>query len=50
MGMREFDKIIGYESIRKELERPADALKNPAYYARLGVSAPRETELLNDVL
>lgn len=29
MGMREFDKIIGYESIRKEMERTADALKNP---------------------
>ncbi len=39
--MNPFDKIIGYESIRKELERTADALKNAAYYARLGVSAPR---------
>ncbi len=39
--MNPFDKIIGYESIRKELERTADALKNVEYYARLGVSAPR---------
>ena len=39
--MNPFDKIIGYEAIRKELERTADALKNAAYYARLGVSAPR---------
>ena len=38
--MNPFDKIIGYESIRKELERTADALKNPEYYSRIGVSAP----------
>ena len=36
-----FDKIIGYESIRKELERTADALKNTEKYARLGTSAPK---------
>ncbi|MBP5245900.1 MAG: AAA family ATPase [Clostridia bacterium] len=36
-----FDKIIGYKSIRKELERTADALKNTEKYARLGTSAPK---------
>ena len=39
--MNPFDRIIGYESIRKELERTADALKNTEIYSRLGVSAPR---------
>ncbi len=39
--MNPFDKIIGYEAIRKELERTADALKNAEYYSRLGASAPR---------
>ena len=29
--MSAFDRIIGYEVIRKELERTADALKNPTY-------------------
>ena len=36
-----FEKIIGYEPIRKELERTADALKNTEKYARLGTSAPK---------
>lgn len=39
--MNPFDKIIGYEEIRKELERTADALKNTEFYSRLGASAPR---------
>ena len=39
--MNPFDKIIGYEAIRRELERTADALKDAENYTRLGVSAPR---------
>ena len=39
--MSPFDRIIGYQSIRKELERTADALKNTEKYSRLGASAPR---------
>ena len=39
--MDPFDKIIGYETIRRELERTADALKNRAYYERLGTTPPR---------
>ncbi len=39
--MSAFDRIIGYEVIRKELERTADALKNTAAYAALGVAAPK---------
>ncbi len=38
--MSAFDRIIGYEVIRKELERTADALKNTAIYESLGVSTP----------
>ena len=36
-----FEKIIGYDAIRKELERTADALRDPTPYARLGACAPR---------
>lgn len=39
--MSPFDRIIGYQSIRKELERTADALRNTEKYSRLGASAPR---------
>ncbi len=39
--MNPFEKIIGYESVRKELEKTADALKNPQIYAKLGTCAPR---------
>ena len=39
--MREFDKIIGYTSIKKELEQITDTLKNGDVYQKLGVSAPR---------
>ena len=46
--MNLFDNIIGYETIRKELERTADALKNVEYYARLGASAPRGLLLYGD--
>lgn len=41
MDMKEFDKIIGYSSVKKELEQIADTLKNSEIYARLGVTAPK---------
>ena len=39
--MSEFDKIIGYESIKEELKRYCDTMKNPETYRNLGVRAPR---------
>lgn len=39
--MNAFDKIIGYSSIKKELQQISDTLKNRDAYDRLGVSAPR---------
>ncbi len=39
--MNEFDKVIGYESIKKELMQIADVLKNGDEYKKLGVTAPR---------
>ena len=41
MSMKEFDKIIGYASVKKELEQIADVLKNGDVYEKLGVSAPK---------
>ena len=38
--MSEFDKIIGYKSIKKELERFCDVLKNYDRYSALGVKLP----------
>ena len=35
--MKEFDKIIGYESVKKELKRICDILVNPEKYERFGV-------------
>ena len=39
--MSAFDKIIGYSSVKKELEQISDTLKNREAYDRLGVCAPR---------
>ena len=39
--MKAFDKIIGYSSIKQELMQISDTLKNPQFYDKLGVSAPR---------
>ena len=39
--MSEFDKIIGYESEKEELERLCDTLKNRAKYAKLGMNMPQ---------
>ena len=39
--MSEFDKIIGYSAVKRELKQIADTLKNREVYAKLGVSSPR---------
>lgn len=39
--MSAFDKVIGYESIKRELVQIADTLKNREVYEALGVSPPR---------
>ena len=39
--MSAFDRIIGYESEKRQLKQIADALKNREAYERLGVSMPR---------
>ena len=36
-----FEKIIGYESVKKELERICDIMVNANKYKKLGVSTPR---------
>ena len=36
-----FDRIIGYEEIKAELEEIADVLKETERYARLGVRPPK---------
>lgn len=38
--MKEFEAVIGYESIKKELERICDIIKYPEKYTRLGVKSP----------
>ena len=39
--MKDFEKIIGYESVKKELRQISDVLKNKEYYEKLGARAPR---------
>lgn len=41
VAMNAFDKIIGYEHIKKELQQISDTLKNREAYEKLGVHAPR---------
>ncbi|MDD3999273.1 MAG: ATP-binding protein [Bacilli bacterium] len=38
--MKEFDKVIGYKSIKIELERICDWMINPEKYKKLGVNLP----------
>ena len=38
---KEFEPIIGYKSIKKELIRICDIMRNPEVYSSLGVSLPR---------
>ncbi len=46
--MKEFERIIGYENIKTELERTCDIMKHKDKYARLGVSIPRGLLLSGD--
>lgn len=39
--MGAFDKVIGYKSVKRKLERTADVLANTEAYEALGVRAPR---------
>ena len=39
--MKEFEKVIGYESVKQELMQICDALKNTDKYKHLGASAPK---------
>ncbi len=39
--LKEFDKIIGYSTEKKELEMIADILKNTDEYLKLGITTPR---------
>lgn len=39
--MKEFEKIIGYDAVKKELIRISDALSGNEAYNKLGVTAPR---------
>ena len=39
--MRELDRVIGYESIKTELYRFIDIIKNPEKYKKLGAKMPR---------
>lgn len=39
--MKQFDQIIGYEDIKRELYRICDTMKNPEKYKKLGVTTPR---------
>lgn len=39
--MKEFDKVIGYQSIKTELERICDIMRNYDKYKQLGVTTPR---------
>lgn len=46
--MSEFEKIIGYESIKKELMQISDLVKNPEVYEALGAKIPRGVLLYGD--
>lgn len=46
--MSEFDQIIGYESIKEELKRYCDTMKNPEKYRSLGLKVPRGVLLYGD--
>lgn len=46
--MRELDRVIGYESIKQELYRIIDIIRNPVKYRKLGVSVPKGILLSGD--
>ena len=39
--MKEFDKVIGYDAIKKELEIICDTMRNTEKYEKLGVNIPK---------
>lgn len=46
--MKEFEKIIGYEAIKKDFAQISDVLANKEAYEKLGVSSPRGLLLHGD--
>ena len=46
--MNEFDKIIGYDGLKKELMQISDALKSGEAYEKLGAKPPRGLMLYGD--
>lgn len=46
--MNNFDKIIGYDEIKKELQQIADTLKNRDVYEKLGATSPSGLLLYGD--
>lgn len=46
--MKEFDKIIGYADIKKELNKLCDIMVNPEKYKKLGVTTPMGLLLSGD--
>ena len=46
--MRELDRVIGYESIKTELYRFIDIIKNPEKYKKLGAKMPKGIMLDGD--
>ncbi len=38
MEKNAFDKVVGYESVKKELMRIADVLKNTEVYKKAGIN------------
>ena len=45
---KEFDAVIGYKSIKKELIRICDIMRNSEFYSKLGVSVPNGLLLSGD--
>ncbi len=39
--MKEFDKVIGYEAVKRELEMICDTMRNTEKYEKLGVNIPK---------
>ena len=46
--MNAFDRVIGYEGLKKELMQVSDGLKNTEVYEKLGVKPPRGLMLYGD--
>ncbi len=46
--MNAFDRVIGYEGLKKELMQVSDGLKNTEAYEKLGVNPPRGLMLYGD--